>query len=180
MILSLLVLAIIVLASYPAMADTYCKVTDPTGTPLNVRETPNGKISALVSKLENNTLVDLIETKKDSKGRLWAYVAGAYLDGYMDYGWVFKKYLTCYDRQEFVEGYYTHCDVVDPTGTPLNVRLKPAGKIVSTLPNGTTVDIIREEKDDMNNTWVEVGIYKDGFFKVLGWVYKNYLKCYQY
>ncbi|BDT14262.1 hypothetical protein N39L_39850 [Limnospira platensis NIES-39] len=31
------------------------------------------------------------------------------------------------------------CTVDDPTGTPLNVRATPAGKIVGSLPNGTRV-----------------------------------------
>ncbi|EDZ96180.1 MULTISPECIES: SH3 domain-containing protein [Oscillatoriales] len=31
------------------------------------------------------------------------------------------------------------CIVNDPTGTPLNVRATPAGKIVGSLPNGTRV-----------------------------------------
>ena len=29
-----------------AAEEEHCKVTDPTGTPLNVRESPNGKITA--------------------------------------------------------------------------------------------------------------------------------------
>jgi hypothetical protein len=43
------------------------------------------------------------------------------------------------------------CKVTDPTGTPLNVRSEPNGKIVGTLANGTLVSIT-EYKDDANGS----------------------------
>jgi hypothetical protein len=33
------------------------------------------------------------------------------------------------------------CKVTDPTGTPLNVRASPGGKITGKLPNGTLVSV---------------------------------------
>jgi hypothetical protein len=34
------------------------------------------------------------------------------------------------------------CRVMDPTGTPLNVRVAPNGQIVGALPNGLLVSVI--------------------------------------
>ena len=47
-----------------------CKVTDPTGTPLNVRDTPNGK---KVGTLRNGTKVIMTGDSTDSKGRLLGF-----------------------------------------------------------------------------------------------------------
>jgi len=38
------------------------------------------------------------------------------------------------------------CLIDDPTGTPLNVRTAPNGTILTTLPNGTRIDVIDEMK----------------------------------
>ena len=40
------------------------------------------------------------------------------------------------------------CKVTDPTGTPLNVRAKPNGKITGTLANGTLVAIVESADED--------------------------------
>ena len=44
-----------------------CKVTDPTGTPLNVRDSPNGKI---VGTLANGVLVAIVESKDAARKAL--------------------------------------------------------------------------------------------------------------
>ena len=65
-----------------------CTVADPTGTPLNVRETPNGrKLEALL----NGSGVEVIDTLRDGQGRIWARVAvfGETV------GWVFGPFLDC-------------------------------------------------------------------------------------
>ncbi len=67
----------------------YCTVTDPTGTPLNVRAYPNGPI---LGALHNGTTVQMLRTTVDSSGRPWAYVAP---QGPGRNGWVFGAYLTC-------------------------------------------------------------------------------------
>lgn len=46
--------------------DRRCIVTDPTGTPLNVRNVPNGRV---VSTLENGTEVHIEELSSDPRGR---------------------------------------------------------------------------------------------------------------
>jgi hypothetical protein len=47
-----------------------CKATDPTGTPLNVRESPNGKT---VGTVNNGVLVSIIATK-EINGKPWVCV----------------------------------------------------------------------------------------------------------
>lgn len=79
-----------VVLSVSAHAQT-CKVTDPTGTPLNVRATPNGKI---IGKLKNNTTVYISEYDYDEKERTWALVFDAKTDKYI--GWVFREFISCY------------------------------------------------------------------------------------
>lgn len=73
----------------PSMAFAQsCTVMDPTGSPLNIRQSPNGKI---VGKLRNGTRVVVHDYDYDRKGRPWAYVTsnrGA--------GWVFREFIACY------------------------------------------------------------------------------------
>ena len=37
------------------------------------------------------------------------------------------------------------CRVADPSGTPLNVRTMPLGKVIDTLPNGLGVRVFDEQ-----------------------------------
>jgi uncharacterized protein YraI len=68
------------------------------------------------------------------------------------------------------------CKVTDPTGTPLNVRSGPNGKIIGTLKNGTLVSIT-EYKDDANGKqWVDVADYNTK--KAIGWVFREFVSCY--
>ena len=76
--------------SVSAHAQT-CQVTDPTGTPLNVRTAPNGKITG---KIKNGTVVYVGEYRYDSKGRPWAMVFDAKTDQYI--GWVYHEFISCY------------------------------------------------------------------------------------
>ena len=64
------------------------------------------------------------------------------------------------------------CRVADPTGTPLNVRVKPQGSIVSSLDNGVTV-VTLEQGTLGGKRWAKVAA--DG--AVLGWVFSAYLHC---
>ena len=84
-----------VLAVGPAMAcggPPVCTVVDPTGTPLNVRSAPGGKILA---NLRNGQEVEVIE-HQDFRGKRWAHVARF---EYMEPGWVFARYLKCKPAQ---------------------------------------------------------------------------------
>ncbi|MCW0001289.1 SH3 domain-containing protein [Pararhizobium sp. YC-54] len=64
------------------------------------------------------------------------------------------------------------CVVADPTGTPLNVRSGPQGRVLSVLDNGMTVEIL-DERALGGKRWAKVAA--DG--EVLGWVFAAYLDC---
>jgi len=48
-----------------------CVVNDPTGTPLNVRTSPNGSI---VGALHNGTQVEIMSDRMDGRHRIWFFV----------------------------------------------------------------------------------------------------------
>jgi hypothetical protein len=82
----------------PLQAINVCKVTDPTGTPLNIRTSPNGQI---IGKLSNQKEVYIEEIISDNKGKPWAKVGGYGVDGkYRIYGWVFREFISCYERYD--------------------------------------------------------------------------------
>jgi uncharacterized protein YraI len=64
------------------------------------------------------------------------------------------------------------CLVDDPTGTPLNVRSAPNGTIVTTLGNGTRLEVIEERKIG-TKPWLFVT--RQG--ERLGWVFGAYVVC---
>ena len=61
----------------------YCRVEDPTGTPLNVRAIPGGNV---VTTLSNGTVV-VVFSQTTYNGKGWAYI-GTGKDG-LPAGWVF-------------------------------------------------------------------------------------------
>ncbi len=67
-----------------------CKVTDPTGTPLNVRADPNGKV---VGTLANGTAVTILAGSEFS-GKKWVYLGDAGKDD-RPIGWVFGDFVSC-------------------------------------------------------------------------------------
>jgi hypothetical protein len=69
------------------------------------------------------------------------------------------------------------CEVADPTGTPLNVRAKPNGRIVGKLRNGSIVWQDDFLYDSMGREWLKVGIYRGKKYTVLGYVLKDLLNC---
>ena len=83
-----LVAAAFVLSASAASAQS-CMVSDPTGTPLNVRATPGGTI---LGTLRNGSNVILIDTIDDSRGRRWAEVSAR---GYGQSVWVFREFVSC-------------------------------------------------------------------------------------
>ncbi|QLE56920.1 SH3 domain-containing protein [Nostoc sp. TCL26-01] len=79
------------LTSFPAKAQTVCKVTDPTGTLLNLRKSPNGQI---IGTIKNDTEVYIYEIVHDEKNRLWAKVG---FEGRV-WGWAFREFISCYQH----------------------------------------------------------------------------------
>lgn len=140
-----------------------CTVVDPTGTPLNVRSGPNGKI---LSNLRKGSKVEVV-SHADHKGKRWARVA-KFQEA--SFGWVFGAYLKCKTKP----GNSPVCTVSDPTGTPLNVRQEPGGEIAGSWINGIKVREL-ERKTHNGKAWVLVERTADD--NVVGWVFDPYLKC---
>ena len=72
----------------PASSSQRCMVTDPTGTPLNVRRF-DGKV---IGALHNGEIVKVLRTGADPQGKHWAYVAYE-TNGE---GWVYREFISCY------------------------------------------------------------------------------------
>jgi hypothetical protein len=70
----------------PAQAEIVCKVTDPTGTPLNIRSYPGGDV---VGKIRNGQRVRILELSRDDRGKVWANIGA---------GWVVREFIACYRR----------------------------------------------------------------------------------
>jgi hypothetical protein len=92
---ALALLASLAAVVLPVKAESVCKVTDPTGTPLNVRESPNGKV---VNALKNDREVYVLEITSDQQGRSWAKVGGYYQGKRRVWGWVLREFISCYNR----------------------------------------------------------------------------------
>ena len=69
------------------------------------------------------------------------------------------------------------CVVNDPTGTPLNVRTTPNGRIMTSLVNGTKVFIQRISYDNLDRPWVLISVYQRSGYRTLGWVFRPFLSC---
>ena len=67
------------------------------------------------------------------------------------------------------------CYVSDPTGTPLNIRIEPNGRVVGVIANGTQVTISESRQGDGGRTWVFIRNLDTG--QGIGWVYRNFLNC---
>ncbi len=91
---SLLILGAVTVA-LPAKAESVCKIADPTGTPLNVRDQPNGRV---INSLRNGREVYIEDTVVDDQGRSWVKIGGYYNNTYRLWGWVFRDFLSCYNR----------------------------------------------------------------------------------
>jgi len=80
--------AAVALFATPALASDRCKVTDPTGTPLNVRRA-DGKV---IGALRNGSIVHVLRSGADDRGRPWSYVAY----GTNGEGWVYREFISCW------------------------------------------------------------------------------------
>lgn len=81
------------LPAHAQFSDRVCVVSDPTGTLLNVREEPNGRI---VGTIANGVWV-LVRTRTRVSGKGWAYIHDSDKFGTVGdpLGWVFDAYLKC-------------------------------------------------------------------------------------
>lgn len=74
-----------------AQSSGRCIVTDPTRTPLNVREGPQGRV---IGTMRNGSAVRIAAITRDHKGKPWAQI----VDGGSgrSIGWVFREFVSCY------------------------------------------------------------------------------------
>lgn len=73
----------------PALAGPRCMVTDPTGTPLNIRDHNKN----IIGSIENGEIVIIQRYGRDDRGKPWVYVRtpdGEHL------GWVYREFISCY------------------------------------------------------------------------------------
>ena len=66
------------------------------------------------------------------------------------------------------------CTVIDPTGTPLNIRTEPNGEILGTWANGVRVRPY-EQKTHNGKVWYAVERLAED--NAEGWVFDPYLGC---
>jgi hypothetical protein len=73
----------------PALAGDRCKVTDPTGTPLNIRDQHKN----IIGTIGNGHNVIVQRYGEDDAGKPWAYVT---TPGGKRLGWVYREFISCY------------------------------------------------------------------------------------
>lgn len=157
-----------------------CSVKDPTGTPLNIRLSPNG---AVVGTAKNGTELMFIE-HREVDGQLWALVerfeAGE-LAADFDGAWVFADYLDCKvattglpDEPYSGTAAPIPCTVADPTSTPLNARAEPGGEVFATLRDGTVVRAAARRMHE-GKAWLYVEKWSGD--NAVGWVFDAYMAC---
>lgn len=66
----------------------------------------------------------------------------------------------------------SHCRVMDPTGTPLNLRTAPNGQILGNLANGVLVAVVDQA---VGSTWFYIKSLSDD--ATLGWVFREFIAC---
>lgn len=157
-----------------------CTVADPTGTPLNIRLSPNGPV---VGAAKNGTELMFVE-HREVDGKLWALVE-RFHEGEMvtdfDGAWVFADYLDCAEGAAALpeEAFSTDaepvsCTVADPTDTPLNARMDPGGEIFATLRDGTVVKALARRMHE-GKPWLYVEKWSGD--NAVGWVFDAYMAC---
>ena len=68
------------------------------------------------------------------------------------------------------------CRITDPTGTPLNVRQGPQGRIIGTIRNGVSVHIAATARDHKGQPWAQIVEGERG--RTIGWVIREHVSCY--
>jgi hypothetical protein len=75
-------------ASFSAASARDCMISDPTGTPLNIRESPNGRILGTIRNGERVIMRDTV----DVRGKRWAELAWDRPGGTV---YVLREYISC-------------------------------------------------------------------------------------
>jgi hypothetical protein len=71
-----------------------CRVSDPTGTLLNVRSSPNGQI---VGKIKNGKNVYIQSVERDAKGKPWVLIAVKERGKLRELGFVLREFIGCFE-----------------------------------------------------------------------------------
>jgi hypothetical protein len=66
------------------------------------------------------------------------------------------------------------CVVNDPTGSPLNLRIKPNGVVFGELTNGTELTLMGTVRDKKGKTWAKVS-HPDS--ETDGYVLRKFINC---
>jgi hypothetical protein len=69
----------------------------------------------------------------------------------------------------------SRCHVMDPTGTPLNLRTAPNGQILGNLPNGVLVAVVDHAVDAKGKAWVNIKSLSDD--ATLSRVFREFIAC---
>ena len=83
-----LVLILVMFFPIVSTASGRCKVTDPTGTPLNVRDRDKN----IIGTVSNGIVVHILEEGFDDRGKPWVLVTAR--NGRI--GWVYREFISCY------------------------------------------------------------------------------------
>jgi hypothetical protein len=81
--------ALAALASPAFAASDRCKVTDPTGTPLNIRNIDK----KIIGTIANGKIVFVTEYGEDDAGKPWVFVQNA---SGRKLGWVYREFISCF------------------------------------------------------------------------------------
>jgi hypothetical protein len=166
-----------------AHADSTCVVNDPTGTPLNARTAPFGRI---LTTLQNGVSVEIIDRTTDRYGKPWVYIADK---ENRPLGWVFLEYIACSTTPQMLIAermcFERHYDAVhlskhpDQLVTSMTLALIPGGPIASENPT-MNEGIVRSPLDFKiavtkrgdNNLYVQ-----EGFGKISDGKYNGVVEC---
>jgi hypothetical protein len=66
-----------------------CRVTDPRGTPLNVRDVHMN----IIGMVENGWTVIIKRYREDARGKPWAFIE---TPGGDPIGWVYREFVSCF------------------------------------------------------------------------------------
>lgn len=70
------------------------------------------------------------------------------------------------------------CTVTDPTNTPLNIRATPYGRILTSVSNGTQVEVQYYDTDSKGRLWAYVSVLRGRQVVHEGWVIREYISCF--
>lgn len=74
------------------------------------------------------------------------------------------------------QGQPAPCVVRDTSGTPLNIRAAPNGRVFATVRNGIRVSVLDYDFDRRGREWALI-LFSDRGVETRGWVIRRYVSC---